>query len=84
MTEEKKTTKESFKIHGEDLVKKLKELIKEGNIRRVSIKDKTGKTVIEFPLTIGVVGVALAPVWAAVGAIAALIGECTLSVEKEE
>lgn len=75
--------KESFKINGEELVKKVKEVVKEGNVRRIIIKDKEGKSLVEFPLTIGVIGVALAPVLAAVGAIAALIGECTLSVERE-
>lgn len=74
---------ESFRVDGENLLKKVKELINEGNIRRISIKDKSGKEVIVFPLTIGVVGAVLAPVLAAVGAIAALIGECTISVERE-
>ena len=75
--------KETFKINGEELVKKVKELIKEGNVRRIIIKDKNEKSLVEFPLTIGVIGVALAPVLAAIGAIAALIGECSLTVERE-
>ena len=73
-----------FKITGENLLKKVKELIEEGNVRKITIKDKTGKEVITFPLTIGVVGTVLAPVLAAVGALAALIGECTITVEREE
>ena len=65
-------------------LKKIKELIDEGNVRKIIIKDKYGKELMTFPLTIGVVGAVLAPVLAAVGALAALIGECTLSVEREE
>ncbi len=79
----KQTKKESYKIEGINLLEKVKELIKEGNVRRIIVKDKNGKTMIEFPLTIGVVGTVLAPVLAAIGAIAALITECTLTVEKE-
>ncbi|MEP6595598.1 MAG: DUF4342 domain-containing protein [Ginsengibacter sp.] len=73
-----------FKTSGENLLKKVKELIEEGNVRKITIKDKTGKELITFPLTIGVVGTVLAPVLAAVGALAALIGECTIAVEREE
>lgn len=80
----KKTKKEEFKVSGDELLKKIKELVREGNIRKITIKDKSGKELIVFPLTIGVVGAVLAPVLAAVGAIAALINECTISVEKEE
>lgn len=80
----KKKIEESFKVKGEELLKKVKQLIKEGNIRKITIKDKSGKTLIVLPLTIGVVGVVLAPVLAAVGAIAALVTECTISVEREE
>lgn len=74
---------ESFKVDGEGLVKKVKELIKEGNIRKITVKDKEGKELITFPLTFGVVGAVIAPVLAAVGALAALIGECTISVERD-
>lgn len=77
-------TKESFKLHGENLLKKVKELINEGNIRRITIKDKDGKEVMNFPLTVGVVGVMLAPVLAAVGGLAAMIGDCSIEVEREE
>lgn len=77
-----KTTTEEFRVNGEELIAKVKQLIHEGNIRRVSIKDKDGKILIEFPLTIGVVGLVLAPTLAAVGAIAALVGEATIVVEK--
>ena len=77
------TTKEDFKVSGEDLLKKVKELIAEGNVRRISVKDKEGKVIAEFPLTVGVVGVLLAAPLAALGAIAALVTECTISVERE-
>ena len=74
---------ETFKVNGEGLLKKIKELIKEGNIRRITVKDKDGKDLITFPLTLGVVGAVVAPVLAAIGALAALIGECTISVERD-
>jgi len=77
-------TKESFKINGESLLKKVKELIEEGNIRKISIHDKDGKEIMSFPLTVGVVGAVFAPVLAAIGAVAALVGECTITVEREE
>ena len=78
---EKKTTEE-FSVNGEELLAKVKGLINEGNIRRLIIKDEDGKTLVEFPLTIGVVGVVLAPMFAAVGAIAALVAKCTIVVER--
>ena len=77
------TSKESFTLNGEQILKKIKELIEEGNVRKISIHDKTGKEIMSFPLTIGVVGTVLAPVLAAVGALAALIGECSITVERE-
>ena len=78
------TTKESFNINGEDLLNKVKEIIREGNVRKITINDKSGKELMNFPLTIGVVGALFAPVLAAVGALAALVGECTITIEKEE
>jgi len=77
------TTKESFSLHGENLLKRVKELIAEGNVTKITICDKSGKELITFPLTIGVVGALFAPVLAAVGAVAALVGECTITVERE-
>ena len=74
---------ETFKVSGEDLLKKVKELVREGNVRKITIKDKSGKKIIVFPLTVGVMGAVLAPVLAAVGAIAALVSECTISVERD-
>jgi hypothetical protein len=75
---------EEFKVSGEDLLKKVKQVIKEGNVRRISVRTKAGKTIVEFPLTIGVVGAVLAPMLAAIGAVAALVTECTLVVERQE
>jgi hypothetical protein len=78
------TTTESFKIHGENLLKKIKELVEEGNIRKISIHEKSGKELMSFPLTVGVVGTLFAPVLAAIGALAAIIGECSITVEREQ
>jgi hypothetical protein len=76
-------TQEVFKVKGEELLTKIKELIKQGNVRRITIKDKSGKTLVVLPLTLGVVGAVLAPILAAVGAIAALVTECSITVERE-
>jgi hypothetical protein len=81
---DEKVHSEEFRINGEELIAKIKQLFHEGNVRRIIIKDKDGKTVMEIPLTIGVVGVLLAPTLAAVGAIAALLTEATVVVEKAE
>jgi hypothetical protein len=76
------TKTEEFHVNGEELLARIKALIHEGNIRRIIIKDKEGKVLIEFPLTFGVVGLVLAPTLAAVGAVAALVTEATVVVEK--
>jgi hypothetical protein len=81
---EQKFTTEEFRVEGEKLITKIKDLLHEGNIRRIIIKDKEGKTVMEIPMTLGVVGVLIAPQLAAIGAIAALITEATIVVEKSE
>lgn len=75
---------EEFKVDGESLIAKVKELLHEGNIRKIIIKDDKGTTYIEIPLTLGIVGTLLLPVWAAIGAIAALAANFTIGVEKEE
>jgi hypothetical protein len=72
---------ESFKASGGQLLDKVADLIREGNVRRVRIR-QSDRVVAEFPLTVGVVGAALAPVLAAIGAIAALLTECTIEVER--
>ncbi len=77
------TKTEEFKVSGEDIMKKIKELINEGNIRKITIKNKDDKIIAEFPLTIGVIGTVVLPVLAAIGTIVALVTECTISVEKE-
>jgi hypothetical protein len=76
------TTKESFKISGENLLKKIKELIEEGNINKITIHDKSGRELMSFPVTVGLVGAVFAPVLAAIGAFAAIIGECSITVER--
>ena len=83
MSEERVHTEE-FHVNGEELLARIKKLLHEGNIRRIIIKDREGKTVMEIPLTIGVVGVLLAPTLAALGAVAALVTEATVVVEKVE
>jgi len=79
-----KVITEEIKTTGEELLRRVKELIHEGNIRRLIIRDEKGRTLIEVPLTLGVVGIALAPVWAAIGAIAALVNDASIIVEKVE
>jgi hypothetical protein len=81
---EDKTFTEEIKTTGEQLVAKVKELVREGNVRRIIVKNEEGKTLIEIPLTLGVVGALLLPVAAALGAIAALVTDCTIVVERVE
>lgn len=83
MTEPKTSTSE-FRVKGDNLVGRVKELIREGNITRIIIKNDEGRTLLEIPLTLGVVGVVLAPVWAALGALAALAVDLKIVVEKVE
>ncbi len=74
--------RERYRVAGEKLLTKVKELIQEGNVRRIIIKNEENRTLIEIPLTLGVVGAALFPVWAAVGAMAALVTNCSIEVER--
>lgn len=83
-TKAKTITTEEFKVSGDQLLKKVKDLIHQGNIRRITIKDQQGKTILIIPLSIGVIGAVLAPPLAAIGAVAALITECTITVEREK
>ncbi|MFA5249074.1 MAG: DUF4342 domain-containing protein [Candidatus Paceibacterota bacterium] len=83
-TQQQNTRKEEFKVSGDEILKKVKELIKEGNVRRIIIKKENGDTLIELPLTIAVVGTVVAPVLAAVGALAALVSNCTIIAERRE
>ncbi len=82
--DQQRTRTEEFKLDGGMVLDKIKELIHQGNIRRIILKNEEGKTLIEIPLTMGVVGVALLPVLAAVGAIAAVATRMTVVVEKTE
>ncbi|WP_156307652.1 DUF4342 domain-containing protein [Sphingobacterium endophyticum] len=76
--------KETFSVTGENLLKRIKELIAEGNVTKISISDKHGKDIMSFPVTLGVIGVVLAPIFAAVGALAALLTECKITVERTD
>jgi hypothetical protein len=73
---------QEFSVNGDQLLAKFKELVHEGNVRRLTIKNEEGRTLIEVPLTLGVVGAALLPVFAAIGAVAALATRCTIVVER--
>jgi hypothetical protein len=75
---------ETFHVSGEDMIKKVKELMKEANVRRIIVKDKKGDTLAEFPLALGAVITVLVPVLAAVGALAALLSECSITVIREK
>ena len=81
---EEKVHSEEFRVNGEELIGRIKNLVNEGNIRRIIIKDKEGKVIFEIPLTFGILGALLAPQLAAIGAIAALLGEATVVVEKAD
>jgi len=81
-TTAKSTKRETFKVDGAMLLQKVRELIKEGNVRSIKILNKDGRELLVIPLTLGVVGALLAPVLAAVGALAALVTECTIVVER--
>ena len=76
--------KETFNIAGENLLKKVKDLFKEANVTKITIADKNEKEIISFPVSIGIVGVFLAPIFAAVGAIAAIVAECKIIVERKD
>lgn len=84
MSESENSSWESFKVTGDEILTKVKEIIKEGNARRIIIKNEKDEVVMEFPLTIGAVGVVLAPLFAAVGTLAALVTNCTILVEKKD
>lgn len=83
MTDKEKSNWESFKVTGDEILTKVKEIIKEGNARRIIIKNEKDETIMEFPLTIGAIGAVLAPMFAAIGTLAALATNCTILVEKK-
>ena len=78
-----KTRREQHRVTGDRMIAKIKELLHEGNVRHVVIKNDDGRTLIEFPVTVGVAGALLVPVWAAVGAVAAIVANCSIEVEKD-
>jgi hypothetical protein len=81
---DKKVSTEEIKAQGEQVAAKVKELIQQGNIRRISVKNEAGKTLLDIPLTLGVVGALLLPQLAAVGVVVALLGNCRIVVEKAD
>jgi len=83
MTSTEQSDQESFKVSGDELLSKIKEIIKEGKARKVIIKNEKDKTIMEFPLTMGAIGIVLAPQLAAIGAIAAIAKDWTIIVEKK-
>jgi hypothetical protein len=83
MEQKEKTNHESFKVSGDEIMAKFKEIIKEGNARRIIIKNEKDETIMEFPLTVGAIGIVLAPIFAAVGTLTALATKCTIIVEKK-
>mgnify|MGYP000269630416 CR=1 FL=1 len=82
LQEDAKVVVKDVKVMAEDLVKTVRNVIKEGNVRRITVKDKEGKVIASFPLAVGVIGTLMSPALAALGAISALLTECTLSIEK--
>jgi hypothetical protein len=84
MTTQTPPKTEEFKISGDEMLAKVRELVHEGNVRRLIIKSESGITLLEVPLTIGVIGAALLPVLAAVGALAAVATDCTIVVERRD
>lgn len=79
-----KTFTEEFSVSSDDLVRRVKDLLHEGNVNRIVVRDEQGKLLLEVPAAAGVIGAVLAPWLAALGAIAALVTECTISVERRE
>jgi hypothetical protein len=75
--------KEEFRVKSEEIVEKVKQLIHEGNVRRLIIKDEEGKVYLEIPVTFGVIGVLIAPMLAAVGAVAALVADLKVEVVRD-
>ena len=84
MVEEGNEYTEDYELKGEEVLAKIKELVHEGNVRRIIITSDEGKRLIEIPLTVGVVGALFVPVWAAIGAIAAVVTKCTVEVIRSE
>ena len=79
-----KTKWEEYRVDGDRVVTKIKELIREGNVRHIVIKNEEGRTLIEFPVSVGLAGALLLPMWAAVGAVAAMVTKCSIEVERDD
>jgi hypothetical protein len=84
MEQNGKSNHESFKVSGDEILTKVKEIIKDGNAKRIIIKNEKDEIIMEFPLTIGAIGVVVAPMFAAVGTLAAIASNCTIIVEKRD
>lgn len=84
MTDRSDNGEREFTVSGSQLLSRVKELVHQGNVRHIIIKNEEGRTLLELPLTMGIVGVALIPAYAAVGAIAALIARCNIVVRNTE
>jgi hypothetical protein len=80
--ENAKVVVKDIKVMAEDLIKTVRDAVKEGNVRRITVKDREGKVIASFPLAVGVIGTLLSPALAALGALSALLTECTVSIEK--
>ena len=78
------TKREQYRVSGDRVVAKLKELLHEGNVRHIVIRNDEGKVLIEIPVTLGVAGALFIPVWAAVGAVAAVVSNCTIEIERQD
>ena len=78
------TRREEHSVSGDSVISKIKELLHAGNVRHIVIKNEDGRTLVEFPVTVGVAGALFVPVWAAIGAIAAVVSKCSIEVELED
>jgi hypothetical protein len=76
--------RERYRVKGDDLLAKVKQIVREGNVRKITIRNEADEILLSFPLTAGVLGAALLPVWAGIGAVAALVGNCSIDVERRE
>jgi uncharacterized protein DUF4342 len=83
-TSKGKTRWEEYRVSGDKVVGKLKELVHEGNVRHIVLKNEEGRTLIELPVSVGVAGALLLPMWAAVGAVAAVVTKCSIEVERDD
>ncbi len=80
---DEKTTTEEFKVAGDQIMAKIKELVHEGNVRRITVKSEKGTTLVVIPLTVGVIGAVLLPIWVALAAAVALVTNCSITVERK-